>query len=37
MPDKFEYKPKGLDIRIARTKKKKPPRNIIKTGISSPI
>lgn len=25
MPDKFEYKPKGLDIRIARTKKKKPP------------
>jgi hypothetical protein len=25
MPDKYEYKPKGLDIRIARTKKKKPP------------
>lgn len=25
MPDKFEYKPKGLDIRIARTKKKKQP------------
>jgi len=25
MPDKYEYKPKGLDIRIARTKKKKTP------------
>lgn len=25
MPSNFEYKPKGIDIRVARTKKKKPP------------
>lgn len=25
MPDNFDYKPKGIDIRIARTKKKKTP------------